>query len=408
MNNYNILLNFALSKRIKNKTFIILNCIVGIVVALLFFVDTYIEKLMPDLFEKPIIYVSDTSLYTFMNDYLKDNFEIEIWNQNTNVIDSNNKYLIDINEEFDITIYEDTNELELSIIQNTLLQYVQLMNYSTLLSEGRLVDKEIVVHRLVEIENSKGENWGFVVVTAIYFFAMSFASIVANDVVYEKATRMMELILTSTTATVHLFAKLSAGWLVLLIQLGLIVFDILCCFIARILYDRFEGLFILFKKLGYIDSGYQFSVSRLIELIKDNYETVLYIVVALIIMFLGILLIQAVLVILSSYISNIEEAGNIQSPFYLLFLAAYYLTIFLDNAQSMSQGLGRTLSILPFFSMLFMPCRIFNYNVGWGEITYSIINALLGLVVVLIFGSNLYKKGVLDYSNTSLINKLHN
>lgn len=41
------------------------------------------------------------------------------------------------------------------------------------------------------------------VVTGIYFMMLSFATTVANEVVYEKATKTLELILTSVSARTH-------------------------------------------------------------------------------------------------------------------------------------------------------------------------------------------------------------
>lgn len=406
MESFKILLRFSLEKRIFNKTFIIVNALIALLLGLLFFVDTYIRDVLPNLFEKPVVYTNDVMLYDFLETYMEESFNIKTYEHDVFPITKDSEYLLENNEVFDITIYKEKNDLELALLQNALLQFQQTINYSILFDQHQLLDKEIVLHRIENEEESEGEKWGFIVVTGIYFFAMSFASIVANDVVYEKATRMMEIILTNTSATVHLFAKLSAGWLVLLIQFGLLVGEALILCIIRFAYDKFEGLFNLLEELGYINGEYHFSLKFIWELLKDNYKMIGLIILALIIMFLGILLIQAILVILSSFISNIEEAGNVQSPFYLLFLMVYYLTLFLDNAASMNNGIGRTLSMVPFFSMLFMPCRIFCYKVSVGEIIVSLSSSFGALSIILFVGSGLYKRGVLDYSSNSLFKKI--
>lgn len=405
MNSFKILLNFSLEKRIKNKTFIIVNLLMFIVIACIMFSDVYIKDIFPDLFEKPIVYVQDDNLYKFFNDYLEGQFVVKYTNSESQVIDKDRKYLIEDNECYDITIYENENELELSIIQNALLQYQQVINYSTLIMEGKLLNKEIYVHRVINNEDEQKAPWGFIVVTSIYFFAMSFASIVANDVVYEKSTKMMEMILTSTSASVHLLAKLCAGWFMVIAQILIVFIEIIFLSIIRYMFDGFKGFIKMINELGYIEGDADINIKYLIDFIQDNYEYIILIVFSVLIMFLGILLIQTVLVILSSFISNIEEAGNIQSPFYLLLLSVYYLNLFLDNTQSMTNGMGKTLSMIPFFSMLFMPCRLLCYNVPYIEVLYSIANSFITLILVLFIGSGIYKKGVLDYSSGTLLSK---
>ncbi|MEG0736354.1 MAG: ABC transporter permease, partial [Longicatena sp.] len=72
-------------------------------------------------------------------------------------------------------------------------------------------------------EKNKGSddqqsNLIFMVITGIYFMMISFATTVANEVVYEKATKTLELILTSVSAKVHFISKMIVGWLVVFVQ----------------------------------------------------------------------------------------------------------------------------------------------------------------------------------------------
>ncbi|EHL2606956.1 ABC transporter permease, partial [Listeria monocytogenes] len=59
----------------------------------------------------------------------------------------------------------------------------------------------------------------------IFIFVMSYANIVASEIATEKGTRIMEVILSSVSATTHLFAKLTAIIFMLLTQIG---FYIVC------------------------------------------------------------------------------------------------------------------------------------------------------------------------------------
>ena len=87
-------------------------------------------------------------------------------------------------------------------------------------------------------------------------------------------------------------------------------------------------------------------------------------------------------------------------------MGVYYLTIFVNTKESMTSGLGRVLSMLPFFSMLCMPCRIFYHSLPTIDIVISLASAVGTLVLVVLLGTPIYKIGILDYSDKSIKDKL--
>lgn len=391
MDKFKVILKFTLNRRLKNKTFLIANILLGCLLILLFCCDFVIPVLFPDWEEKPTIMCSDETLCRDLKYILLD---FEFINDET--LHSNEHYFIDVNEYYDVWVNENVDMLNVAKIEMALRQREELV----LVEQGLLNLKPVYVHSNMEDEDT-ANTWGFVLITTVYFLALSYAGAVANDVVYEKATRMMEVILTSTTASIHLMAKLIGGWLALLVQLLIFIGEFLICFLIRILYDRAEGLLSILYKLGFVGEKEGLSFNKLFEWIGNNTEMCWYLLIAFILMFLGILLVQSILVILSSYISNVEEAGNIQSPFYLLLMGVYYLTLFVNNKESMTNGVGRLLSLLPFFSMLCMPCRIFYHSIPISDLLISITSAIGAILLVLLLGAPIYQKGVLDYSSSS-------
>ena len=118
---------------------------------------------------------------------------------------------------------------------------------------------------------------------------------------------------------------------------------------------------------------------------------------------IGMLFLQMILVVISSFISSIEAASSIQAPFYMILIAVYYLTLSLNNPEQMANGLGYYLSFLPFFSMLMMPCRLLLTTVTIPEFLLALGFALSALAAVLHYGGAIYQKGVLEYSNKGLL-----
>ena len=112
------------------------------------------------------------------------------------------------------------------------------------------------------------------------------------------------------------------------------------------------------------------------------------------------------MVIVSSFISNIEEAGNVQAPFYIIMLIVYYLAISLNTPYHLNEGIGYYFSFIPFLSMLFMPCRILQGAVTFYEMGLSFFFACTAFLLLAKSGSRIYQKGVLDYSSKGILHIL--
>ena len=121
---------------------------------------------------------------------------------------------------------------------------------------------------------------------------------------------------------------------------------------------------------------------------------------------MGVFLVQLVMVIVSSFVSSIEEAGNIQAPFYLVLLGFYYVTLALNNVHDLNEGIGFYLSFLPFFSMLLMPCRLLIGKVSFIQLLFSLTTSIVLILYILYKGIPIYERGVLDYSCKGFIQVL--
>lgn len=255
-----------------------------------------------------------------------------------------------------------------------------------------------------EISSDKS-NLIFMFVTSVYFMMLSFVSGVASEVVNEKATKTLELILTSVSAKTHFYSKLFVGWLVIVMQGVASISYIIFWLLIRSIYDQGTGVVALVKKLNLIEiKGSNFySVLMNFDFSFSFFEKIFYILIFLLI---GILIVQLVLVIVSSFVSSIEEASNIQAPFYLLLLGFYYLVLAINNPHELSEGIGFYLSFIPFMNMLLMPCRILIQDVPMLQMIISASISLYLVYIILTKGSKVYERGVLDYSCKGFIQVL--
>jgi len=233
----------------------------------------------------------------------------------------------------------------------------------------------------------------FWLVTSIYFMMIGYATVVANEVVYEKTTKLLELLLSVVTVKTHFYAKIVIGWLTVIIQLAMIGIITLGWFWWRFILDKGQGLCEQLIKWQLLDS--QFINFNFI----NNYivwsDVWLPCAMTLIILFLGMVCVQLWMVILSSFVTSVEEAANWQSPIYILLMVVYYLSLGMQSPVSLKHGLGFYLSFLPLTSMLMMPSRILLVGVPNAELGLCIVIQLLLLLVSLALGEQVYRQGIM-------------
>ncbi|MEG0695305.1 MAG: ABC transporter permease, partial [Erysipelotrichaceae bacterium] len=406
------LVTFSLRRRFLNKAQITLNIIMFVVIGCVFFADGIIDLVNPDLLDAPILYLKNMDHYT--QDKLihgkQEGFSFKVWKKQK--VESTKQYILEFDNGYKIHSQYPMDEMSVQSISGLLTSIHQLaiqeesgkdnpilMEYS---SNLKVVNK--VKEKDFDVSSEK-QKLVFMVITGIYFMMLSFASSAATEVVYEKSTKTLELILTSVSANVHFLSKMIVGWLVIMFQCIFTLSYVFFWFVLRNIKDEGLGLLAAVDKLKMFPiKGKTFHM--VLSNINLEADFVINIITIFLFLFVGILFIQLILVVLSSFISNMEEAGNVQGPFYLILLGVYYLTLSLNTPYQMQEGLGFILSFLPFFSMLFMPCRLLLCEIGWSEILLSFTIAVSAVVIVIKMGGPLYQKGVLDYSNKGLFNIL--
>jgi ABC-2 type transport system permease protein len=229
--------------------------------------------------------------------------------------------------------------------------------------------------------------------TSIYFMLLNFIAVNSNEIIMEKTSHMIPIILTHVKIRTHFISKLIIGFSSVLFQIlsslgvvGLIAY-------SRYQLDRGEGLIkFLVKFLPFkLDS---LSLDDIFNLLDLSWNDFYQVVLGLVFILLGIFIIQILILILSSKVKTMEEAASIQGPFYLILLIIYYLALSLNTTQSLSSGFGYILSFIPIFSMLIMPMRLLTQHVMSIEIMTSILFsfALISLIFILMYP--LYKKGI--------------
>ena len=400
------LIMFSLKRRFLNKATIILNILLFVLLGCGFFADKLVLLIKPDLFSPLTIYVDD-HLWENKELFFDDNSLYEIYQYDNQEISENEYVLYHGNPEWIVQSLYAVNAVDMQKITIIIQQYQQneWLSSSKLnqLTEIKEVLNPVIVSKVLSetlnIDSDK-QNMMFVVITSIYFMMLSFSSVIANEVVYEKTSKILELILTSVSAKVHFLSKMFIGWLTITIQTLFTGFFFVFWVFYRQIYDHGHDLLDFFYKLGLIKVEANTFSEFLIKLNIDH-DIIMLFLLGLAFLFLGILFLQMIMVIVSSFVTSIEESSNIQSPCYLILLVIYYFTLSINTPYQMSAGIGYYLSFVPFFSMLFMPCRLLLQTVPLYEIIISLAIAFIAILLVIDFGSHIYKLGILDNKRIS-------
>ena len=403
------LVKFSLKRRFVNTATILLNVMLCLVLGAAFFADKLVDLINPQLFEERVIYLCNLderivdSLFESEQSGLK--FIVSEEDPKHLITEDNRAMVLEYQQGYILhTLYKADSLLvhSLSALLSQTHQTLALLSLVTSSEEFESIMSPILIENQVQNEgievSEDRQNLIFMVITSIYFTMLSFSTTVANEVIYEKSTKTLELILTSVSAKAHFLSKMVVGWLAIFIQMLLVCGYLLLWFIIRNSFDQGNQLLLFIEKAGLLNNGCK-TFAELLGQIHLEPSFILKLLFILAFLYTGILFIQMILVILSCFIANVEEAGNIQAPFYLILMGVYYFALSVNTPYQMSEGIGFILSFLPFFSMLFMPCRLLIQNVSMFELMLSYMISFSAIFFVVKKGSAVYQRGVLDYSS---------
>ena len=139
---FKILLNFTLARRIQNKTFMIVNILLSILIALVFCADMYIP-LFFQLDYKPTVTCSDSTVCEGLESILPTFRYIMEEEQK-----ESEHYHIDCSDVYDIMVEGEYQDISLTQLELGLKQWQEIR----LMQEGVLTFKPVYIHHMQEEE----------------------------------------------------------------------------------------------------------------------------------------------------------------------------------------------------------------------------------------------------------------
>ncbi|MEO4052593.1 ABC transporter permease [Solibacillus sp. CAU 1738] len=258
-------------------------------------------------------------------------------------------------------------------------QSEKLLNSAPVISMVTL--NETAVEGKSEEQKSAGIIASYIVGFIIYFFIISYLSIITTDVASEKGSRALEMLLVSVKPETHFKAKVASIFVLAITQFVILL----------------GTFFVLLKLSGDVDKLEM--VSSLLADLSGQY--VMYVVVFL---FVTIFLFLIIGALFGSLVSKVEEASQVMTPAMIIIIVGFYVMI--SATSNPDTILIKVFSYIPFTSGMVMPMRIGATDLAAIEPILS-----LGLLVVFTIGMYLlsmsfYKRSVLTYSTGGLMQKI--
>ncbi|MGD7010219.1 ABC transporter permease [Metabacillus sp. 84] len=217
----------------------------------------------------------------------------------------------------------------------------------------------------------------YVMLFVIYFSVITYASMIAMEVATEKASRIMEILISSISPIQQMFAKILGIALVSLTQLALMIgFGYLA------VKDRMEEIDAM--------SGGIFGFSN------TSPATIAY---CIIFFLLGYFLYATLAAFLGSLVSRIEDVQQMITPMIFIVVAGFMIAMF--NLGNPDNTFVTVTSYIPFFAPMIMFLRVGMLDVPFWEAGLSIVILLGTIFLLAYYGARVYKGGVLMYGNSS-------
>lgn len=425
-NKFIFLTKMSLLKKIKNKTFIIANVILAILLIGITNIDRIVTFFGGDFNKTNNIMVVDNTGKSY------DIFKNSIDNTES-IIDTNIKYSVSeidsekelrkqIKKDKDIGIIidsSDDNFIEAKIITygyiNTSLYQLLQSSINTskqilAINELNIKQEELSkISQAVEVKrefiqkdkNQEEETMNMVmsIVTPIiilpfFFLTLLIIQMIGAEINEEKSTRSMEIIISNVSAKVHFFSKVLAANLFVFFQSILLV---IYGFIGILLRGK--------NSISNITSSGE--VSEILNGVSDLGildKVMNYLPLVIILMLITLLAYSILAGILASMTTNMEDFQQLQTPMVVISMVGFYLALM----GSLFEGslFIRIFSYIPFISAILSPSLLITGVIGIKDVTLSILLMIVVIYLLIKYGLRIYKEGILNYSGTKLWKKI--
>ena len=418
-NKFLYLTKVSFLKKVKTKTFVIVNIILLILLIGLTNIDTIIKHFGGDFSNTNNIMIVDNT-----NDFYDrfktniDNNPLVTYKYKIKKLDKEDKKKV--KKEEDILLVVNNDEENTIKVKLLTYGYINSTVYTSIESITNDIKKELSLNRIniskeelsrvtknitLErefIKDSKNDseeknnlvlNVLFpIIILPFFMLTISVIQMIGAEINEEKSTRSMEIIISNVSARVHFFSKVLAANIFVIMQ---------------------GVLLIIYSSIGLLFRTTKIDINSLTSTLQSTdinidlsfITKVIDVLPVTIILILITLFAYSLLAgILASVTTNMEDFQQMQSPIIILSLASFYLSM----ASALFNGslFIKIISYFPFISSILSPCLYLTGVLQLKDVIISIAIMIVVIYLLIKYGLKVYKNGILNYSGNNLWRKI--
>ncbi len=420
----------SLSKKLKNKWFLIANIIVMVIVIGLVNIDSVVKFFGGDFNNDVKINVVDNTNYyeeiknnlTNVSKYMSDSKVV------IKKVDDEKKAKKKLKDTDDILLVVNPDEENFFKVNFITDSYVDTIKYQAIVSclnsaksnialarsnidpnELSKISKAVEVSRnFVNDDKSKDEEssrsilsvLSIIIVLPCFMLIVFLVQMIGAEINEEKSTRGMEIIIGNVSPKTHFFSKILASNIFVLLQGALLLlYGGIGLFVRKLITPPSTSVI--------KDVAKQFDISEIFDVLTNSgiINKLGYIIPLIIILIVLSFLAYSLLAgVLASMTTNMENYQQLQTPLMVISVIGYYLII-LSSAFPGSVFI-KIVSCIPLMSISLAPSLLLSGEIGVSVIIIGIV--LLGVLdyALIKYGLKVYKVGILNYSESDLWKKM--
>ncbi|MED3780181.1 ABC transporter permease [Heyndrickxia sporothermodurans] len=407
MNRFGIMLSHAYMSKLKSKSFIITTVIMLIGVLILGNMNRIIDLFSGgDTKDKIAVIDESSTVFDPLQQQLKSiNKDIQLIKVDKSEADlqkavNNKKYkaylIISLDQsQLPKAVYK-APTLTNTELSGQLAQALQTVKASMAAAQLNLSADKLallnspVAFKEVSLENNaksaeelaQARGLVYILLFAIYFSVIFYASMVGMEIATEKASRVMEILISSASPTQQMFAKIIGGALLGLTQMA---------FLLAVAY------FTIKQNLGEMEGGF-FEFFGFSDI---KASTIIY---AIVFFLLGYLLFATLAAFLGSLVSRIEDAQQMMMPMTFIVMIGFFIAM--SGLNNPSAGFVTVTSYIPFFTPMIMFLRVGMLDLPLWVGLSGVAVLIISIIIMAIIGARIYRGGVLMYGKSNSLKNI--
>lgn len=238
----------------------------------------------------------------------------------------------------------------------------------------------VMLEPMIETSQSTSSSvFPIMIISFLYFTLLGFSSNLSSDILSEKHSQALLMILSTLKRKDYFLMKVYQSWINIFIQSILVSSSILLAILLRTHVDQGKGLLSFLYEHQWIPIRLE-SFSQVIQVITDNTHFSLSVLFAGISFVIGLMTCMLFLLWMSLKAQRSEELASIQTPYYILIVLMYYVSLWINEFQGFSQSISSWIIHVPVLSMIFHPLQLATNSI---PIQVSVLSILIALILLI-------------------------